>query len=125
MKLLLDTHTLIWFSSNSEKIPQRILHELINPDNSLYISAVSLWEIVIKVGLGKLDISFDNLLAKLANIEINILQIESTFLAKVMDLPYIHKDPFDRLIIATALVTDMTILTTDENIRKYDVSWMW
>ena len=125
MNCLLDTHALIWYFDNSSKLSQKMRQVLTDPSNKLFISSASLWEIVIKIGLGKLNLSFDNILTKLTIGEIEVLQVEASFMAKTLELPYIHKDPFDRLIIATALVADMTILTTDENIRKYDVTWMW
>ena len=97
------------------------------PGNSVYLSSASLWEIAIKTSLGKLELkkSFEKLLVDLNSTDIVILQIENEYLKKLTALPAIHKDPFDRLIIATALAEDLTIITADENIQKYDVSWIW
>jgi PIN domain nuclease of toxin-antitoxin system len=82
-------------------------------------------EIAIKVSLGKLDVSFDNLLGELERVGFIILQTESIYLRRLMDLPQIHRDPFDRLIVATAVVEDMVLISADENVHKYSVTWVW
>jgi len=127
MRYLLDTHVIIWHFENSSKLPQNIAKIIYNPQNIIYVSSISLWEIAIKMNLGKLDVDFtiDVLLAEINDSVINILQIEDEYLQGLFDLPFIHRDPFDRLIISTALAEDLTIITIDENIQKYDVSWIW
>jgi len=125
MRYLLDTHALIWYSGNPTKLPETIRDTLNNPKSKLYISVASLWEIAIKVGAGKLEIDFDELLTKLKRIDIVVVPIENEYLARLVNLPFIHKDPFDRLIIVTAQTTNMTLITTDDNIQKYDVPWIW
>ena len=127
MKYLLDTHAIIWMIDNSAKIPRRIKEITNMPQNEFYISAVSLWEIVLKMNLGKLELksSFEELLAAVKTSDFVILQIEDVYLNILLELPLIHKDPFDRLIIASAIVEDLTIITADNNIQKYDVQWIW
>jgi len=127
MKYLLDTHTLIWLIEASSKVSPEIRVALKFPGNSIYLSSASLWEIAIKTSLGKLDLKnpFEKLLDDLNSTNIVILQIETEYLKKIAALPQIHKDPFDRLLIATAIAEDLTIITADENIQKYDVSWVW
>ena len=127
MKYLLDTHTIIWHFDDSTKLSQKAIEITDNPESRLYICSISLWEIAIKMNLGKLNLNFtlDKLLAAINESDVDILQIEDEYLNKLSELPYIHKDPFDRLIIATALLEDLTILTIDENIQKYDVPWIW
>ena len=127
MKYLLDTHTLIWLIEASSRISPEIRETLKFPGNSIYLSSASLWEIAIKTSLGKLDLKkpFEKLLADLNSTNIMILQIENEYLKKVIDLPAIHKDPFDRLLISTALAEGLTIITADGNIQKYDVDWVW
>ena len=127
MKYLLDTHTLIWLIEASSKISSEIKEALRFPGNSVYLSSASLWEIAIKTGLGRLDLKkpFEKLLIDLKSTNIVILQIENEYLQKLSVLPAIHKDPFDRLLISTALAENLTIITADENIQKYDVSWIW
>ena len=127
MKYLLDTHAVIWYFENSAKLSPTA-EKLIDTDaNIKYIHAVSLWEISIKMNLGKLNlkIPLNELLNIIKNRDFNILQIENEYLNGLAALAYIHKDPCDRLIIATALAEDLTIITVDENIQKYHVSWIW
>ena len=127
MKFLLDTHVVIWMVEDSSNLPVSIKEIIENPDNQIAICSISLWEIAIKMNLGKLDLKLplEKLLGDIKNGGFNILQIENEYLEKLSVLPFIHKDPFDRLIMATALAEDLTIITTDENIQKYDVSWIW
>ena len=127
MRYLLDTHAVVWHFNDSTKLSPKVAEIICNPENSIYISSVSLWEIAIKMNLGKLDLDFmlDELLVEIKDGDFDILQIENKYLNKLSELPYIHKDPFDRLLIATALTEDLTIVTTDENIQKYDVNWVW
>ncbi|MCL2222454.1 MAG: type II toxin-antitoxin system VapC family toxin [Oscillospiraceae bacterium] len=127
MKYLLDTHTLIWLIEASSKVSEEIKNKLKFPGNTVYLSSASLWEIAIKSSLGKLELRkpFDDLLADLESTDIVILQIEGEYLRMLKKLPLLHKDPFDRLIISTALVEELTIITTDENIKKYDTPWDW
>ena len=127
MKYLLDTHSVIWYLKASPELPKKIRDLIHNNETGIYISSVSLWEIVIKMSLGKLDINMplDELLDIIKSKDFNILQIEDECLKKLSNLPFIHKDPFDRLIISTALAENLIIITADENIKKYDVSWIW
>jgi len=127
MKYLLDTHTVLWYMGNSPVLPAKIKEIIVNSENSISVCSVSLWETAIKVNLGKLKLSltFDDFLAKIRNSDFNMLQIGDEYLKKLSVLPFIHKDPFDRLLIATALVENLTIVTKDNNIQKYDVSWIW
>ena len=93
-----------------------------------YVSIASLWEFSIKYSMGKLE--FDggllNLWEMISRNEFIILPIKRQHLENIITgLPFHHRDPFDRIIIATVLAEDLTILTTDENIQKYDVKWVW
>ena len=127
MRYLLDTHVVIWHFEDLPKITPAVNKIIDSPANSIYISSVSLWEIAIKLNLGKLTVNFtfDELIGDIKNGDFYILQIEDEYLQGLSDLPFIHKDPFDRLLISTALAEDLTIITADENIQKYDVSWVW
>jgi len=127
MKYLLDTHVVIWHFDDSPKLLQEVTEIIKNSENTLYISSISLWEIAIKMNLGKLDLSItlEDLLIRIKNSDAEILQIENEYLQNLSNLPFLHKDPFDRLLIATAIVEDLTIITVDDNIQRYDVSWVW
>jgi len=127
MNYLIDTHVIIWLAIDSSELPQNIKKIIEHPDHEIYICSVSLWEIAIKMNLGKLDLKLplDKLLSDIKSGGFNILQLEEKYLSKLLNIPYIHKDPFDRLLISTALVENLTIITADENIQKYNVSWNW
>ena len=127
MKYLLDTHVIIWYYENLSKIPPEINKIIDNPRNNIYISSASLWEIAIKINLNKLTLNFtfDKLINDIKKGDFEILQIEDKYLKKLANLPLIHKDPFDRLLVATVLADNLTLITTDENIHKYKISWIW
>ena len=127
MKYLLDTHAIIWLIEDSPKMSSKIKEIIKRPENNIYLCAISLWEIAIKINLGKLklDLSFNELLFNIKNSDFDILQIGDKHLQGFLVLPFLHKDPFDRLIISSALAEGLTIVTIDENIQKYDVPWIW
>jgi PIN domain nuclease of toxin-antitoxin system len=127
MRYLLDTHVIIWYYEGSPNLPLEIERLIDNSANIIFISSISLWEIAIKVNLGKLKLklTLNTLLENIKNREFNILQIEDEYLQGLESLPFIHKDPFDRLIVSTAIAEDLTVISTDENIQKYDVAWTW
>jgi len=124
MKNLLDTHTVLWFL-NGEKLAVKITSLIENGEN--YVSVVSLWEVAIKMNIGKYNFiggfsSFCDLVKKNGFI---IIPIKNEHMEKLFTLPLIHRDPFDRLLVATSIVERLIIITADENIQKYDVSWVW
>jgi len=127
MKYLLDTHTALWLFEGNEKLSQTAQNIIFDEENEIYISILSAWEVAVKVSLNKLD--FDGgsdvfLLASERN-GIDLIGIQGDYIRIVEKLPYIHRDPFDRLIIASAISENMTIITIDENIHKYAVSCIW
>jgi len=128
MKILLDTHVALWLFNDYENLSQTASNCLRDEENELYISMASAWEVVIKYSLGKLQ-AFDGgvkrFLRAIHDNPIQIVGVNSEHVEKVEELPYIHRDPFDRIIIATALCEEMVALTADENIQKYDVRWIW
>jgi PIN domain nuclease of toxin-antitoxin system len=128
MKLLIDTHTALWLFNEYENLSPIAKDYLHNEDNELYISIVSAWEIAIKHSLGKLT-DFPGgiklFLTAISESPIEIVTVLPEHVVRVESLTYIHRDPFDRLIIATALCNDMAIVTADDNIRKYDVKCIW
>ncbi|MCL1863278.1 MAG: type II toxin-antitoxin system VapC family toxin [Defluviitaleaceae bacterium] len=127
MSYLLDTHALIWYFEDSADLPIKIARIIDNPTCQKFICVASLWEIAIKSNIGKLDMrfSFDELLDTIESSELSVIPIENDYLKGLSKLPFIHKDPFDRLIITTALSEGLTVMTVDENIQKYDVPWIW
>ena len=126
-KLLLDTHIIIWIAENSPLFSDRARNALSDVSTEKYVSIVSAWEVAIKIGTGKLKIAGG--LAEYYRIIDDIgfftLPVERKHLRQVPTLPKYHKDPFDRLLVSTAIAENMTLITADVNIHKYDVSWLW
>lgn len=128
MRLLLDTHLLLWAVGMSRRLPIATRQLLENPDHEIYYSAASLWEIAIKRGLGRPDFQVDleRLLAVLPEMDFIELPITAVHAAAVVHLPALHKDPFDRLLIAQSRMEPMILLTNDELVAQYGepVRWM-
>jgi PIN domain nuclease of toxin-antitoxin system len=120
MRFLLDTHILLWFLENDPKLPPQIREVINNPENLVFVSVISAWEISIKQSLGKL-IAPSNLEEALRFSDFEVLSITLAHAIRVADLPMHHKDPFDRMLISQALVEDLTIVTVDEKFKFYDV----
>jgi PIN domain nuclease of toxin-antitoxin system len=127
MKYLLDTHTAIWALADDAKLSRTAKAAIADISNSLCISIASAWELAIKTSLGKIDFS-GGVAAFLNEIEesgIGILGIDGSYVECIESLPFIHRDPFDRILVATAISENIAIITLDENIRKYDVDCHW
>jgi len=125
---LLDTSVVLWIVSASDKIPSRVRRALSLPDTTLHVSVASAWEIVLKHQAGKLlpRVSFDEILDQiLYRSPWTMLPISPQHLPLLAALPVIHKDPFDRLLIAQAQFESLTLVTPDKQIRKYKVPTLW
>ena len=128
MQLLLDTHSFIWWSINSEKLPLTGQDLLFDRNNRLFLSVASVWEMQIKLQLGKLQLnpSLQELIKN--QITINNLEILSIDLAHIWTLAtliHYHKDPFDRLLISQSITEIMPILSVDEIFDRYPVQRIW
>ena len=123
MRLLLDTHLLLWASASSKRLPREARELLEDDDNEVYYSAASIWEIAIKSSLRRKDFRIDlaQLLATLPAMGLVELPITAVHAAGVTRLPPIHRDPFDRLLIAQSLVEPLTFLTNDALLDRYRV----
>ncbi|MER8400094.1 type II toxin-antitoxin system VapC family toxin [Mesorhizobium sp. M0306] len=121
MKLLLDTHLLLWAAGEPGKLPPAALAEIENVDNHLTFSAASLWEIAIKCSLGRSDFRVDARLLRRGLIDngYHELPITGEHAIAVEGLPPIHKDPFDRILIAQSIVEGITLLTVDDLVAQY------
>ncbi len=124
--MLLDTCAFIWFLEDSLELSHEA-KSAIEDGEMVYLSIVSLWEIAIKKNLGKLEIN--QTMTELAQIcqdaDITILPIKTSYLDKLETLPEIHGDPFDRLIISTAMEEGVSIVTHDAKIAKYGIPVIW
>ena len=127
MRYLLDTHVAKWALDDTSKLSDTAKAIIGNTSLRLCVSIVSAWEIAIKISIGKLIFSGGAalFLKKLRQFGVEILSIEESHIKIVEILPFIHRDPFDRLLVATAKAEGLTILTADENIRKYEVPSIW
>lgn len=127
MKLLLDTHTFIFWDSQPSKLSQRALELLTNKDNLRLLSVVSLWEIQIKHQLGKLTLNktLEEIIIDQQNNYIEILPITVTHILALDSLPMHHKDPFDRLLIAQANIEDAVLISCDSVFANYSVKVEW
>jgi PIN domain nuclease of toxin-antitoxin system len=128
MKLLLDTHAFLWFIEGNQNLSLTAQNAIKSPTNQRYLSIASLWEIAIKVSIGKLEIGMP--LTELVNREvygnaIEMLEIHSHHLDTLAGLPFHHKDPFDRLIIAQGLTENIAIITKDGLFANYPVTLIW
>ncbi|MFK4809036.1 type II toxin-antitoxin system VapC family toxin [Devosia sp. ZW T5_3] len=121
MKLLLDTHLLLWAAGEPDRLSLAALTEIENPDNDLMFSAASLWEVTIKRGLGRQDFTVDPRLLRRGLVDngYHELPITSEHAVAVDRLPPIHKDPFDRILIAQSIVEGITLLTVDDLVAQY------
>ena len=126
MKYLLDTHILLWFLTDDKKLSRRARQLIESSSNESFLSIVSLWEIAIKTGLGKLDLDkpFEQMFPEQLYLNnIKILDITVNSLIKLTTLPFHHRDPFDRLIIAQGLVENLPIIDTDFDAYSIDKEW--
>lgn len=123
MKILLDTHVLLWFLNGDKKLSKHQKEIIESSKNLKFISIASLWEISIKLSLNKLKLPLD-LKSFIQLIDQNgflILPIELEHIIEISNLEFIHRDPFDRILIAQSVVEKLTLLTNDEDIVKYGV----
>jgi PIN domain nuclease of toxin-antitoxin system len=124
VKLLLDTHVILWVAGQPEKLSEPTRSFLTMPENSLFFSAASIWEIVIKRGLGREDFKVDPVRLEKMLISHGYIELPITaeHALRVETLPLLHKDPFDRLLIAQARAEGMQLLTVDASILQYGES---
>lgn len=128
MRFLLDTHTFLWFISDDESLSATVSELLESPDNDLLLSIASLWEMAIKVSLGKLTLEMPFLpfvLAQLQGNGIGILGVVPEHTGIVASLPFHHRDPFDRLIVAQAISEDVALVSKDEILDLYGITRIW
>lgn len=121
MKYLLDTHVLLWWLDGDKRLSEKFKKIIEDTSSIKLVSVVSIWEIIIKVQSNKLSIktSLDNLIKKIG---FPVLNIDIIHTLELIKLPRIHKDPFDRMLVAQAKSEDCILLTDDKNIKKYRVS---
>lgn len=127
MKLLIDTHTFLWFIDDSPRLSARA-KQSIEAADEVYLSVASLWEIAVKISLEKLTLRlpFEDLATtQLTSNAIRLLSIAVEHLAGVATLPFHHRDPFDRLLIAQALAEELSVVSVDPLFDAYAVKRLW
>jgi len=127
-RFLLDTSVVLWIVSSGDKIPARVRRALSSPDAELYVSVASAWEVVLKHQAGKLvlGVGLEEILDQiLYRSPWTMLPIASQHLPLLAALPIVHKDPFDRIMIAQAQFEGLTLITPDKQIRRYKVPTLW
>ncbi|MCL2800954.1 MAG: type II toxin-antitoxin system VapC family toxin [Treponema sp.] len=127
MKYLLDTHVVLWLAENSPLLSDKAKTLILDINTEKYVSIASAWEIAIKLGNRKLQLDggLPEFFRMIDDNGFFTLPVAREYLRLVPNLSEHHKDPFDRLLIATAMTEDMTLITIDENIQKYDLPWLW
>lgn len=121
MNLLLDTHILIWALENNPLLSSHAREAIIDGKNMVFVSSASVWEISIKKAMGRLDVP-DNLLEEIKLHRFTQLQINFEHAQLAGKLPNIHKDPFDRMLIAQTIIEKLTLISNDSLIAQYDVN---
>ena len=128
LDLLFDTHSFIWWADDPTKLSPAALAALEDEDNRLFLSDAGIWEMQIKVQLGKMKLKLplpDLIESQKRDNEVEILHITTEHILALDNLPFHHKDPFDRLLIAQSIVEDFTIVTFDSEFPTYPAKLLW
>lgn len=127
MRLLLDTHLLLWAAGEPRRLSRKARAAIADPGNVLHFSAASIWEVAIKSSLGRADFQVDavQLLRGLVGNGYEELPVTGRHAAEVALLPDLHADPFDRMLVAQAQVEGLAIVSHDARLRDYDVTLLW
>lgn len=127
MNHLLDTHTLIWFINGDKEISEKAKRAIENPEGSNFVSIASLWEIAIKVSLGKLELTvpYKSLAQQLDSNGFQVLPITFEDTILISKLPFLHRDPFDRILIAQVKNNKLKVITKDPHFNSYEIDVIW
>ncbi|OYD98579.1 PIN domain nuclease [Nostoc sp. 'Peltigera membranacea cyanobiont' 213] len=128
MKLLLDTQCWLWWFAQPERLNEEAIAHIADENNELWLSVASIWEIGIKVAIGKLPLPdpLDNYISsRMAQLGMRSLEITASHALQAAALPLHHRDPFDRMLIAQAQIEEMTLVSSDSMFKKYDISLIW
>lgn len=128
MKLLLDTHALLWWVTDAAALSRRARAAIAAPDNECLVSAASAWELAIKVSLGRLEVegALSRFLSEqLAVNRFRALPVELAHAVRVASLPFHHRDPFDRLLVAQALEEGAAVVSADKVLSRYGCRRIW
>jgi len=124
MDILMDTCSVLWYFNGIEEMSQKTREIILNPENTMYISITSIWEVAIKMSIGKLDFDggIDGFIKAIDDEGFSLLDITTAHIKTVKTLPFIHRDPFDRMLVAQAVVEGLSVITTDSDMVKYNIA---
>jgi len=128
MKVLLDTHAFLWAIAGDKKLSKTARKTFLDPSNRLFFSAVSMWEICIKISLEKLALKggwFKKIQNEMITNAVQWLPVEMQHCFELTKLPFHHRDPFDRMLVAQARVEDLQVLSRDVRLSVYDIECLW
>ncbi|MBT9559740.1 MAG: type II toxin-antitoxin system VapC family toxin [Myxococcales bacterium] len=127
-RLLLDTHTFLWWVTDSTKLSSTARHAIEAADAQVFLSVVSAWEMAIKQSLGRLTLPFRAdlfVVAQAAHNRFELLRIEARHTGRIATMPHHHRDPFDRMLVAQALEEGLTIVSADVALTEYEAKVLW
>ena len=122
MRILLDTHALLWWLAGDPRIERKAQDLIADPANDILVSIASLWEIVVKVRVGKLEADIRDIVAAINAQGFEMLEIRPEHLEELVRLPMHHRDPFDHLLMAQAIAEGLTLLSEDQHVPAYPVA---
>jgi PIN domain nuclease of toxin-antitoxin system len=128
MRVLLDTHAFLWSITGDDRLSKTAGKTFLNPENNLFLSAASFWEICLKMSLGKLSLKrgwFKTIQEEMKINAIQWLPVEMPHCVELTKLPFHHRDPFDRMLIAQAMVEDLQLLSRDGRLSTYEIKRIW
>lgn len=128
MNLLFDSHSFVWWRDEQHKLSQKAFAEISNSANHIFLSVASVWELQIKIGLGKFKLkgAFEDVIENERQInDVKILPINLSHALYLENLPLHHNDPFDRILIAQAMVENMILVSADAKFSDYKVNLLW
>ncbi|MGL6225734.1 MAG: type II toxin-antitoxin system VapC family toxin [Thermoguttaceae bacterium] len=127
MKYLLDTHVILWFLDDVDRLSDTVLESILEPTNEKCVSIVSVWELAIKISLGKLRFEggVDRFIEVICENGFVLLPLKGIHIKRLENLPFLHRDPFDRILVASAIAERMCLVSADESVRQYNVNSLW
>jgi len=128
VRFLLDTQCWLWWFAQPEKLSEDVIEQIVDETNEVWFSVASVWEMGIKVSIGKLPLPEpidDYVPTRMTQLGAKSLEIKASHALRVAALPLHHRDPFDRMLIAQAQIEDMTLVSADSTFNQYEVSLLW
>jgi len=125
VRLLLDSHVLVWWLADSPRLNRTIDAHLANPDADIFVSAATTWELAIKISIGRLDVAIDDLMQVFTSGYADKLDVTVAHGFMAAQLPMHHRDPFDRMLVAQARAEGLMLVTSDRALEHYDLPILW